>query len=100
VEPQGRGTEEPLYRRVVKRLSAAAGALSLDGVVLACNDRLAALLQQPADAIEGKPFAQYLAADYADGFRECLLDPGLASLNVVFRSEVSPPCTPDCSSAA
>ncbi len=89
----GGGEQEALYRRVIARLSGAAAVLSPEGLVLAVNSHLAALIERSPEALEGHPFEECLAREYRDDFRRCLKTdtPRPATLEVTFRSQSVPP---------
>lgn len=63
--------DEP-YRVFVERMNEGAATLTMEGVVLFCNQRLAEMLGIPQEAILGSPFRSLLAPRCVESFLELL----------------------------
>lgn len=63
--------DEP-YRVFVERMNEGAATLTMEGVVLFCNQRLSETLGIPPEDIVGSPFRSLLAPQYIESFLELL----------------------------
>lgn len=63
--------DEP-YRIFVERMNEGAATLTLEGVILFCNERLAKMLELPIEVILGSPLAHFITPEYVDRFSEFL----------------------------
>jgi PAS domain S-box-containing protein len=62
------------YRVIVEEMGEAALTLSLDGTILYCNSRFAALLKRPLENVIGSAIGKFLTAESETIFRSLIVD--------------------------